>query len=93
VQIAKALQEALAQNLGRSLPINVDGAIAAVLCDLGLDPQMGNLFFMLARLPGLAAHALEERSRMRPMRHMEIKLHEYDGPGQRQVAIPKTDEG
>jgi citrate synthase len=91
VQIARAMQAAVAKSLGRDLPINVDGAIAAVLCDLGVDAQMGNLFFMLARLPGLAAHALEERTRMRPMRHMVIKEHEYDGPDQRPLENLQSD--
>ena len=86
VEMAAVLQKAIEDKLGRKLPINVDGAVAAVLCDLGLPSDMGNAFFMIARLPGLVAHAREERARMRPMRHMNPKLHEYDGPPERKLA-------
>ena len=65
---------------GRKLPMNVDGAIAAVLADMGFEPASMNGQFMIARVPGLIAHALEERERERPMRRIEPGSHEYDGP-------------
>ena len=68
---------------GRKLTINVDGAIAAVLADLGFEPSMMNGLFMIARVPGLIAHALEERQRERPMRRIDPAKHEYDGPAAR----------
>lgn len=85
VEMSAVLQEAIEDKLGRKLPINVDGAVAAVLCDLGLPSDLGNAFFMIARLPGLVAHVREERTRMRPMRHMNPKQHEYDGPPERKL--------
>ncbi len=68
---------------GRRLPINVDGAIAAVLADLGFEPSVMNGLFMIARVPGLIAHAVEERQRERPMRRIDPSKHEYDGPAAR----------
>ena len=65
---------------GRNLPMNVDGAIAAVLADMGFEPASMNGLFMIARVPGLIAHALEERERERPMRRIDPGNHEYDGP-------------
>ncbi len=65
---------------GRSLPINVDGAIAAVLADLGFEPASMNGLFMIARTPGLVAHVLEEQKRERPMRRINPTDHSYDGP-------------
>ncbi len=38
---------------GKKLPLNVDGAIAAVLADLGFSPELANGFFILARTAGL----------------------------------------
>lgn len=70
---------------GRSLPVNVDGAIAAVLADLGFDRASMNGFFMIARVPGLMAHAIEEKERQRPMRRIDPAHHEYDGPPPRAV--------
>ncbi|MFT5423134.1 MAG: citrate synthase [Phycisphaerales bacterium] len=65
---------------GKALPINVDGAIGAVLAQLGFDPAVMNGIFMIARVPGLVAHVVEEQARMKPMRKIDPVNHEYDGP-------------
>ena len=65
---------------GKPLPINVDGAIGAILADLGFDPLLMNGLFMIARVPGLVAHVYEEQTKMRPMRRIDPVDHGYDGP-------------
>lgn len=80
VRIARAVEEELARRLGKPLPINVDGAIAALLCELDIPPEIGNAFFIIARVPGLVAHIHEEKMRMRPMRKIHPSDYEYDGP-------------
>jgi citrate synthase len=70
------------------LPLNVDGAIAAVCGDLGLDYELGNALFIVSRVPGLIAHAHEERCRQAPMRQIDPKDHLYDGPSERR--LPET---
>jgi citryl-CoA lyase len=67
------------------IPINVDGAIAAICGDVGLDREFGNALFIISRVPGLIAHAHEERLRERPMRGIDPSSHEYDGPGERRL--------
>jgi citrate synthase len=42
------------------LVMNVDGAIAAVMSDLGWDHRLGKGLFIIARTPGLVAHVREE---------------------------------
>lgn len=42
------------------LVLNVDGAIAAVMSDLGWDYRLGKGIFIIARTPGLVAHVHEE---------------------------------
>lgn len=42
-------------------PIAMTGVAAAALVDLGLDPQEGEMLFLLLRLPGAAVHALEQQ--------------------------------
>jgi citrate synthase len=79
VGMAKAIEEAMEKESGKRLPINVDGAIAALLCEMNFPPKLANAFFMLARFPGLVAHVHEEQTRMRPMRFINPKEHEYDG--------------
>jgi len=77
---ARAVAQALAAQSGRALPVNVDGAIAAILLDLGIAPGLANAFFIMARVPGLVAQAYEEQARERPMRAIDPSGAVYDGP-------------
>ena len=85
VRIARAVEKLLEELMGKRLPINVDGAIAALLCELDIPSEIGNAFFIIARVPGLVAHIHEERTRMRPMRKIDPQDFEYDGPAERKV--------
>ena len=80
VAFARAIEDALEAASGRRLPINVDGAIAAMISEMGFDWRMGKGFFIASRTPGLVAHAFEERTRERPMRQMTNFDTIYDGP-------------
>jgi len=60
------------------LPINIDGALAAVLFDLGFPPVMAKAIFISGRVVGLSAHVHEELLREKPMRFQPPV--EYDGP-------------
>jgi len=42
-------------------PLALTGLAAAALHDLGFDPDQGEMLHLLLRLPGAAAHALEQR--------------------------------
>jgi citrate synthase len=70
---------------GRRVPVNIDGAIAAVCGDIGIPPEIANALFIISRVPGITAHAQEERQREHPMRQIDPKDHIYDGAGQRRV--------
>ena len=85
VRIASTVEETLTALTGKHLPINVDGAIAALLCELEIPPEVGNAFFIMARVPGLVAHIYEEKSRMKPMRKIHPQDYEYDGPQEREI--------
>ncbi len=76
---ARAIERAFAA-IGKPLPINVDGALGAILSDLGMDPRTFNGLFMIARTPGLVAHVTEEQTREKPMRRIDPVNHAYDGP-------------
>jgi citrate synthase len=86
VDACRALESALAAQTGRPLPINVDGAIGAVLCELGFEPEVMNGFFILARTAGLIAHAREEMTREKVMRRIDFAAAEYDGPPPRDLS-------
>jgi citrate synthase len=70
---------------GRTLPINIDGAIAAVCGDIGLPSEVADAVLIISRVPGLGAHALEEQRREAPMRVIDPADHVYDGPAERTV--------
>ena len=70
---------------GPALPVNIDGAIAAVCGDIGIPPETANALFIISRVPGIAAQAQEERAREHPMRQIDPKDHVYDGAGQRRL--------
>lgn len=42
-------------------PLALSGVTAAALSDLGFTPEQGEMLYLLLRLPGAAAHALEQR--------------------------------
>jgi citrate synthase len=85
IRMADALGQAMKESLGRELPLNVDGGIAAVLCELGFPPELGNGFFAISRTVGLTAQVYEEISRERPMRKISPTAQEYDGPPERSL--------
>jgi citrate synthase len=76
IAFLEAVQSTLEQQ-GKTLPINIDGALAAVLYDLGFPPPFGMLVFIVGRVAGLSAEVAEEHSREKPMR-VRIPV-EYDG--------------
>ena len=84
IQAAKAVENVFSAG-GKNLPINVDGAMGAILADLGFEPAMMNGLFMIARLPGLVAHVHEEKTRQKPMRRIDPVNHSYDGPAARSL--------
>ncbi|MBA7513844.1 hypothetical protein ES705_05862 [subsurface metagenome] len=85
VALAGAFENALEISLGKKLPVNVDGAIAALLCEMDFDVIFANAFFMIARIPGLVAHIYEEKTRYKPMRKIHPTDVEYDGPEEREL--------
>jgi citrate synthase len=87
IEIAHALRQAIKESLNRDLPMNVDGGIAAVLCELGFPPELGNGFFAISRTVGLTAQVYEEKTRERPMRKISPTAQEYDGPPERSLEI------
>lgn len=56
VEMVNNLRDELEKQSGKSLPVNIDGAIAAVFCGFGLKPELGIAVFIIARAPGLCAH-------------------------------------
>ncbi|MDT3678896.1 MAG: citryl-CoA lyase [Burkholderiaceae bacterium] len=57
---ARAVEMELECRKGRLLPINIDGATAAIYCELGFPAVLGRGLFILSRSVGILAHAYEQ---------------------------------
>ena len=77
VRLVRVIEQAFSEG-NKPIPLNVDGAIAGVLFDLGYPALAAKLIFIIGRTAGLAAHVIEEYTRERPMR-IRIPV-VYDGP-------------
>jgi citrate synthase len=82
VAFVRAMEKAVAAAV-KPLPINIDGALAAVLHDMGFDPAFGRFVFLIGRVAGLTAEVAEELTREKPMR-IRIPV-AYDGVPAREV--------
>ena len=76
IRFARALEAAIGERI-KPIPLNIDGALAAVLVDLGFPSMVGKLMFIVGRVAGLSAEVLEEYTREKPMR-IKIPV-AYDG--------------
>ena len=62
IEMLRTVAEVLPEALGRPLPININGAIPAILLEIGFPPTALKSISILARTAGLLAH-LQRRSR------------------------------
>ncbi len=66
-------------------PLAMTGVVAAALCDLGMSPAQGEMLHLILRLPGAAAHALEQSAlgfKQFPFPPLDLQ----DDPGRTEVA-------
>jgi citrate synthase len=65
-ELALAIEEILFETKG--IKINIDGANAGILSDMGIDWSLGTGIFMVGRLPGIISHVFEEMTVETPFR-------------------------
>ncbi len=58
--IATAIETHLAQERGKPVPLNIDGATAVIYAELGCPAPLARGFFCLSRSVGLLAHSWEQ---------------------------------
>lgn len=83
IELARAVETQLERSVGRRLPLNIDGAIGAIISDLGFDWRLARAFIVMPRTIGLAAHGLEELDREGGWRHVPLSEVVYDGESDR----------
>jgi citrate synthase len=85
VALVKAIELELKTQTGKQLPMNVDGAQAAILLDLGLGHDLAKAIFIIGRSAGLCAQAHEQLTTGRPVRFAARVEADYQGPEERSV--------
>lgn len=80
IEKARALGDELEKQSGKSLPLNIDMAIAAIVSAFGFDYRLGKALYAFARMPGMIAHAHEEMRNEKPYRRIDEADVEYTGP-------------
>ncbi len=85
VALAKALERRLEERKGKRLVLNVDGAQAALLSDLGLGWNRVQAFFIVGRSLGLCAQVIEEIESGKQLAYVKAApvQERYVGPGDR----------
>jgi len=69
------------------MPVNIDGCVAACLCEIGFPKSMANALFILSRSAGIAVQAREEMDTQKPMRKIHPAGFIYDGPEDRKLEL------
>ena len=65
-ELSLAIEEILFETKG--IKMNIDGANAGILSDMGFDWSLGTGIFMMGRLPGIISHVFEEKTVEPPFR-------------------------
>lgn len=84
-EMALAVADALGNLSSKKLPLNIDGAMAAILSDMGFSWIGIKGIFIIARVPGLVAHVSEEMVGDAGIRRLKEEDVEYTGPVAREV--------
>ena len=79
ISAAQNISKALSEKAEKELPINIDGAMAAILCELEYPTGLGNAPFLISRLTSLLVHAYEEIETMPRMRRIDPVDFGYTG--------------
>jgi citrate synthase len=84
-QLAWLRAQRRALEAAAGIPLGQAGVVAAAFIELGLSPAEGEMLTLLWRLPGAAAHALEQAERgFRQFPFFELKLENDPGPAPRE---------
>lgn len=79
VKKALELERELERQSRRLIPLNIDGALGALMLELGFNWRLGKAVFILARVAGIAAHTLEEIDNGKSYRRLSEEDIEYIG--------------
>lgn len=92
--VARVMEAALERQKGRRVPMNIDGATAAIYGELGFPAPLARGLFCLSRSVGILAHAYEQSLRGERNKGPLPRsfLWTYEGPAPRTIARHLADE-
>jgi len=76
-KLALKVEEALNEVSSKQIPLNIDGALAAILSDMQFDKEIMNSIFIIGRIPGLLAHIYEEQKNNEGLKRIAPEDEEY----------------
>ena len=78
--LALEIEKELEKSGGKKLCLNVDGAIAAIISEMGFHWKSARAFFVIPRTAGISAHVIEELMEEKPFsKRLEEGEYEYAG--------------
>ncbi|HYE59667.1 MAG TPA: citryl-CoA lyase [Candidatus Kapabacteria bacterium] len=83
---AEAVRDALNVVSSQPLPLNIDGAMAAILLDMGFPVSVMKGIFIIARIPGLVAQVHEEMNNDAGLRRLDEMDIDYTGPQKKSLS-------
>lgn len=91
-RLYQAINAEFRRATGREICINVDGALACIGIEMGLKPLHVTSIALLAVLPGIMAHVIEEMEEGKPLRVIKDEGMDYLGPSERPLPkeLPST---
>ncbi len=90
----EAIHDEFIRQTGKSeIPINVDGMMACLMMEMGIDPAVMTGIAMLSVMPGIIAHAVEEIRNLGPLRYPDPATVEYTGAPERELPSGMTGRG
>jgi len=84
-KLVSEIEQSIKNILNKKIILNVDGAIASIISDMGFPYKYGKGFYIVSRAAGLVAHAIEQEEREKPFKAVPLDQIIYDGPEERSL--------
>lgn len=85
IRMFEAIHAEFCKSTGKSICINVDGMLGAIMSEMGFRPMQMAAVALLAVLPGVMAHVIEEIEEGKPLRIVRDEDNDYLGAPERPV--------
>jgi len=92
VEFCRATERAMEKEFGRKFATNIDGASAAIACELGFDSRMGKGLFAISRIIGISSHAYEQMVEGERVKSFPPEMIEYTGPAERDLPAERRSQ-